>query len=1180
MLTSLSGGKDTWVYRKTAGAIGRLGGLACGLLMLAGLGGAVPLAGQITPSSAASPGDWTWMSGSNTLGSGYGQSGVYGTLGTPNGTTNFPGGRWGAPSWIDHSGNLWLFGGFGYANGATFGYLNDLWEFNPSYNEWTWMGGNTTLTANYGGESPVYGTLGTAGGTNIPGGRQSASSWIDSSGNLWLFGGIGEGASTSTGTGASTTCTGAGFDRLNDLWEFNPSISNPATGTNGEWAWMGGICTPDAKGVYPAQPGGSPASGIYPGGRDLASSWTDSSGNFWLFGGEGYDASGNFGELNDLWEFNPSMNEWAWMGGSSTVPAYSGQKGVYGALGTFASTNIPGGRYGASSWTDSSGNFWLFGGEGFDALGNSGNLNDLWEFNPSPNKPSTNEWEWMRGSSTANQSGVYGSLQSPAVTNIPGGRYETSSWIDNSGNLWLFGGEGTGFLNDLWAFNPPTSQWVWMGGSTTANQSGVYGTLQSPAATNTPGSRVEATNWTDSYGNLWLFGGDGRDANGKLGALNDLWVYPPPTICWGPLSAIQISPATLSVGFVGESYFENFTATGGCGTGYTWSVTSGTALSAVGLSLTSAGIISGSPNAAETAAQFTVKVVDPQGNTATQNYTLTIYPDLVITPTTLPAGTVGTPYSQILTASGGPYTFTVFSGTALSAVGLSLSTTGTISGTPTGPETAAAFTVKIADSQGDFTQLNYTLTVNASTSTPAQVTDNETITVTDTETFPDVADSEKITVTDTEVVRAYNAITITPSAATFNANSGNGYATYAYAPVQFAAIGGIGTLTLTETGALPMGITFVNGTLSGTPATSSVGTYPFSVTATDADGDSVTVPGYTLTIQAASAYPAMVTDNETITVTDTETFPDVVDSEPITVTDTDTVRAFNAIVITPSPATFNARDGSAIAGASYGPVTFAATGGTGTLTLTESGTLPAGLTFTNGALGGMLSSTSAGAYTFSVTAADTYNDQTTVQGYTLNVAALPPSLTISANPVTLTIIQGQMGKTTLTFTPSGGYTGTLTLGCSGLPANTLCVFELNGAPPPITTVTLPGNNLPVSVALTIDTDVNGTQARMEPAPAPLPPDAILPAIAFWWSGSLLGLTAFRRKRKMSAKNQRWFGLCLLALLTGAVAAGLAGCGGGGFGTYVTQVGSYTVTVSATSASGTVQTLSIGITITQ
>src|SRR5208283_3396976 len=134
------------------------------------------------------------------------------------------------------------------------------------------------------------------------------------------------------------------------------------------------------------------------------------------------------------------------------------------------------------------------------------------------------------------------------------------------------------------------------------------------------------------------------------------------------------------------------------------------------------------------------------------------------------------------------------------------------------------------------------------------------------------------------------------------------------------------------------------------------------------------------------------------------TFPDVVDSESINLTDTETVRAYSPIAITPTPATFNASDGSAIAGAPYGPVPFTATGGTGTLTLTESGTLPAGLTFTNGSLGGTLSSTSAGTYTFSVAAADTYNDQTTVQGYRLNVAELPPSLTIGASPFTLTIV--------------------------------------------------------------------------------------------------------------------------------------------------------------------------------
>ena len=74
--------------------------------------------------------------------------------------------------------------------------------------------------------------------------------------------------------------------------------------------------------------------------------------------------------------------EWTWMGGSSTLPScpsndICGQPGVYGTLGTPAAGNIPGGRRGASSWTDNDGNLWLFGGSGYD---------DLWEFNISTNE--------------------------------------------------------------------------------------------------------------------------------------------------------------------------------------------------------------------------------------------------------------------------------------------------------------------------------------------------------------------------------------------------------------------------------------------------------------------------------------------------------------------------------------------------------------------------------------------------------------------------------------------------------------------------------------------------------------------------------------------------------------------------------------------------------------------------
>ncbi len=836
----MGGEKQTRAYHKRAGAI------ACGALLLAALDGAVPLAGQITPSSAGKAGDWTWMSGSSSASA----SGVYGTLGTANGATNVPGGREGATGWVDNSGNLWLLGGFGYAGNGIFGDLNDLWEFNPSTNYWTWMGGSNTLANNYCAASPMFGLLGDFGAGYIPGGRQSAASWTDKSGNLWLFGGDGVGAGTANACGTYSV----GY--LNDLWEFKPSL-----GAFGEWAWMGGSSAPNAFGMYPAAMY-EYTSGVAPGAREYAATWTDNSGNFWLFGGFGYDANGYFGELNDLWQFNPSLNEWAWMGGSSTVPAYSGQPGVYGTQGTPAATNIPGGRYGASTWADSSGNLWLYGGLGVDGVGNSGNLNDLWEFNRSVGE--YGEWVWMGGSSAISPSGwpgVYGTEGTPAAENIPGGRDEAVSWIDSSGHYWLFG--GAGFFNDLWAFDPSTSQWVWMDGSSTANQFGSYGTLRSPASTNTPGGRYEATNWTDKDGNLWLFGGSGRAGGGTVDPLNDLWVYPPPPISFGGTAAATPVFSVASGTYITTQSVTISDATVGATIYYTTNGTTPTTGSSV--------FNSGNPitvSSTETLEAIATAPGDATSAVGTAVYTIT---PPAATPTFSPvAGTY--PSTQMVTISDtmpGAMIFYTTNGTTPSFNGTVpnpgtsiYSSQITISST----ETIEAIATANGYSASAVGIAVYTIGAQA----PAQVTDNETVTVTDTETFPDVVDSEKITVTDSEVVRAYNAINITPTPAAFNPSSGNGYATHPYS-VPFAAIGGIGTLTLTESGALPTGITFANGVLSGTPAASSVGnSYTFSVMATDADGDSITVPGYSLTIQAASAYPAMVTDNETITVSDAE----------------------------------------------------------------------------------------------------------------------------------------------------------------------------------------------------------------------------------------------------------------------------------------------------------------------
>src|SRR5436190_806000 len=83
--------------------------------------------------------------------------------------------------------------------------------------------------------------------------------------------------------------------------------------------------------------------------------------------------------------------QWAWMSGSSTVGSNCvisstpncGRSGTYGTMGTPAAGNTPGGRYQSETWVDSSGNFWLYGGLGFDANGNWGALSDLWRFDPS-----------------------------------------------------------------------------------------------------------------------------------------------------------------------------------------------------------------------------------------------------------------------------------------------------------------------------------------------------------------------------------------------------------------------------------------------------------------------------------------------------------------------------------------------------------------------------------------------------------------------------------------------------------------------------------------------------------------------------------------------------------------------------------------------------------------------------
>jgi len=173
-------------------------------------------------AQTTAPGEWTWVGGNNAFGglcvhgipceSGqtFGNVGVYGTLGVP-AAGNIPGSRSGASTWVDSTGNLWLFGGYGIDSANTLGQLNDLWKFNPSVNEWTWMSGSSTILSTctpvtggdeYCGQLGVYGTLGVPAAGNVPAGRRlqigstaaatfgSSEAWTQEASRSTTFGNI------------------------------------------------------------------------------------------------------------------------------------------------------------------------------------------------------------------------------------------------------------------------------------------------------------------------------------------------------------------------------------------------------------------------------------------------------------------------------------------------------------------------------------------------------------------------------------------------------------------------------------------------------------------------------------------------------------------------------------------------------------------------------------------------------------------------------------------------------------------------------------------------------------------------------------------------------------------------------------------------------------------------------
>jgi hypothetical protein len=136
-------------------------------------------------------------------------------------------------------------------------------------------------------------------------------------------------------------------------------ISPPNT-----WPQVGGSNVQDAAATYGTQ--GTTSTTDFPGVQQAVVTWTDSSANPRLLGGEDIDANGTAGVLNDHWKYDPATGQRTPVRGSSSGKVVA----VYGTRGTSRRKYM---RSAGGFWRDASGNLWLLGGLGYGSAGNGGN---------------------------------------------------------------------------------------------------------------------------------------------------------------------------------------------------------------------------------------------------------------------------------------------------------------------------------------------------------------------------------------------------------------------------------------------------------------------------------------------------------------------------------------------------------------------------------------------------------------------------------------------------------------------------------------------------------------------------------------------------------------------------------------------------------------------------------------
>jgi gliding motility-associated-like protein len=271
------------------------------------------------------------------------QAANFGTLQVAAATNQPPGKFEFATSWIDNSGNLWMFSGARFSATSS---SDDMWKYDVATNMWIWMSGQQT-----GSIAPNHGTIGVAAATNTPGTRLAYAHWKDASGNFWMYGGRSSPLTT--------------INIMSDMWMYNP-VTNL-------WTWMAGSTAVNANATFTQKC--TPGSGNPAGLWDNYCCWTDDCGRFWVHGGQN-----NTGTSDMTWAFDPVSLQFSWVTGSTGVNLI----GNFGTQNTPATTNSPPSLRGHQSFRAANGDLWLFGGSNANW---TQFYNTVWRYQIDPNCP-------------------------------------------------------------------------------------------------------------------------------------------------------------------------------------------------------------------------------------------------------------------------------------------------------------------------------------------------------------------------------------------------------------------------------------------------------------------------------------------------------------------------------------------------------------------------------------------------------------------------------------------------------------------------------------------------------------------------------------------------------------------------------------------------------------------------